>query len=57
MVKGYHVLLRWNLKGIKETFGVLIYVIQLAVCVSNPIESMIPERELSPRVQVSLRNK
>jgi hypothetical protein len=57
MVKGYHVLLGWNLKGIRETFGVLICDRQLAVCVSAPIESMIPNQELSPRVQVSLRSK
>jgi hypothetical protein len=57
MPKGYHVLLGWNLKGIRETFGVPIYDPQLAVCVSTPIESMIPERELSPKVLVSLRSK
>jgi hypothetical protein len=57
MPKGDHVLLGWNLKGIKETFGVPIYDRQLAICVSTPIESMIPEQELSPRVQVSLRSK
>ncbi len=43
MVKGYHVLLEWNLKGIRETFGVLIYDLQLAVYVSTPIEYMILE--------------
>ncbi len=48
--------LGWNLKTIKETFGVPIYDGQLAVCVSTPIESMIPEQELSPRVMVSLRS-
>ncbi len=57
MPKGYHVLLGWNLKRIRETFGVPIYDCQLAVCVSTPIKSMIPERELSPRVLVSLRSK
>jgi hypothetical protein len=56
MVKGYHVLLGWNLKGIRETFGVPIYDSQLAVCVSTPIESMIPEQELYPRVLVSWRS-
>ncbi len=56
MPKGYHVLLGWNLKGIKETFGKLIYDCQLAVWVSTPIESMIPERELSLRVLVSSRS-
>jgi hypothetical protein len=43
MPKGYHVVLGGNLKGIRETFGVLIYDRQLAVCVSTPIESMILE--------------
>ena len=57
MTKGYHVLLGWNLKGIRETFGVPIYDRQLAVCVSTPIESMILEWELSPRFLVSLRSK
>jgi hypothetical protein len=47
------VLLGWNLKRIKETFGVTINDCQLFVCVSTPIESMIPERELSLRVLVS----
>jgi hypothetical protein len=56
MPKGYHVLLGWNLKGIRETFGVPIYDRQLAVCVSTPIESMIPKQELSPRILVSLRS-
>jgi hypothetical protein len=56
MPKGDHVLLGWNLKGIRETFGVPIYDCQLAVCVSTPIESMIPERELSPRVLVTSRS-
>jgi hypothetical protein len=56
MVKDYHVLLGWNLKGIRETFGVPIYDSQLAVCVSKPIESMIPEQELYPRVLVSWRS-
>ncbi len=50
MPNGYHVLLGWNLKGIRETFGVLIHDRQVAICVSTPIESMIPEQELSPRV-------
>ena len=44
IVKGYHVLLGWNLKGIRETFGVPIYDRQLAVCVSTPIETMILEQ-------------
>jgi hypothetical protein len=57
MGKGYHVLLGWNLKGIRETFGVLIYDCQLAVSVSTSIESMTPEQEISPRVLVSLRCK
>jgi hypothetical protein len=56
MPKGYHVLLGWNLKGIRETFGMLIYDRRLTVCVSTPIESMIPERELSLRVLVSSRS-
>ena len=56
MPKGYHVLLGWNLKGIRETFGVPIYERQLAICVSTPIESMIPEQELYLRVLVSLRS-
>jgi hypothetical protein len=56
MPKGYHVLLGWNLKGIRETFGVQIYDRRLAVCVSTPIESMFPEQELSPRILVSLRS-
>jgi hypothetical protein len=51
------VLLGRNLKGIRETFWVSIYDGHLAVCVSTPIESMIPEQELSPRVLVSLRSK
>ncbi len=51
------VLLGWNLKGIRETFGVLIYDYHLAVCVSTPIEFMIPEQELSPRVLASSRSK
>jgi hypothetical protein len=56
MPKGYHVLLGWNLKGMRETFGVLIYDCQLAVCVSTPTESMILEQELSLRVLVSSRS-
>jgi hypothetical protein len=56
MVKGCHVLLGWILKEIRETFGVPIYDSQLAICVSTPIESMIPEQELYPRVLVSLRS-
>ncbi len=56
MPKGYHVLLGWNSKGIKETFWVLIYDRQLVVCVSALIESMIPEQELSLRVLVSSRS-
>jgi hypothetical protein len=57
MPKGYHVLLGWNLKRIKETFGVPIYDRLLAVCVSTPVEFMIPERGLSLRVLVSSRSK
>ncbi len=53
MLKGYHVLLGWNLKRIREIFGVLIYDHQSAICVSTPIESMIPEQETSLRVLVS----
>ena len=34
----------------------MIYYCQLAVCVSTPIESIIPEWELSPGVLVSSRN-
>jgi hypothetical protein len=56
MPKGYHGLLGWNLKGIRETFGVSIYDHQLAVCVPTPIESMISERELSLKVLVSPRS-
>ncbi len=56
MPKGYHVLLGWNLKGIRETFGVPIYDCQLAVCVSTPIESMILEQEIPLRVLVSSRS-
>ncbi len=48
--------LGWNLKGIRETFGVLIYDRQFAICVSTPIESMIPEQELSLRVLVSSKS-
>ncbi len=50
------IFLGWNLKGIRETFGVPIYDRQLAICVSTPIESLIPEQELSLRVLVSSRN-
>jgi hypothetical protein len=57
MPKGYHVLLGWNLKGIRETFGLLIYDHQWAICVSTSIEPMILEQELSPRVLLSLRSK
>ncbi len=46
----------WNLKGIRETFGVPIYDPQLAVCVSTPIESMILHHELSLRVLVSSKS-
>jgi hypothetical protein len=46
-----------ELEGIREPFGVPIYNYQLAVCVSTPIESMITEQKLSPRVLVSLRSK
>ncbi len=56
MPKGYHVLFGWNLKEIRETFGVPIYDRHLAVCLSTPIESMIPEQELSPRALVSSRS-
>jgi hypothetical protein len=56
MPKGDHVLLGWNLKEFRETFGVPIYDHQLAVYVSTPIESIIPERELSLRVMVSSRS-
>ncbi len=52
MQKGYHVLLGWRLKGIRETLGVMIYDPQLAVCVSTPIESLILEQDQSPRVLV-----
>jgi hypothetical protein len=41
-----------NLKGIRENFGVLIYDHQLTICVSTPIESMIPEQELSPSLGI-----
>ncbi len=37
---------------IRETFEVMIYDCQLAICVSTPIESMILEQELSLRVLV-----
>jgi hypothetical protein len=57
MPKGYHVLLGWNLKRIRETFGVLMYDPQLAVSVFTPIESMIQEQELFLRVMASLRSK
>jgi hypothetical protein len=56
MPKGYHVLLGWNLKGNRETFGVPIYDCPLAACVSTPIESMILEQKLSLRVMVSSRS-
>jgi hypothetical protein len=56
MPKGYHVLLGWNLKEIRETLGVPIHDRQSAVCVSTPIESMIPKQKLSPRILVSLRS-
>jgi hypothetical protein len=56
MPKGYHVVLGWNLKRIKETFGVPIYDRQFALYVSTPIESMFPEQELSLRVLVSSRS-
>jgi hypothetical protein len=52
MPKGYHVLLGRRLKGIRETLELLIYDRQLAVCVSTPIESLIPEQDLSARVLV-----
>jgi hypothetical protein len=54
--QGYHVLLGWNLKGIRETFRVLIYNLQLAICVSTSIEYMILEEKISPRVLVSSRS-
>ncbi len=57
MPKEDHVLLGWNLKKIRETFGVLIYDRQLAFCVSTPMESMIPKQELSPKVLVTLKSK
>jgi hypothetical protein len=56
MPKGYHVNLEWNLKGIREPFGVPIYDCQLAVCVPTPQQSMIPEQELSLRVLVPSRS-
>jgi hypothetical protein len=56
MPKGDHVLLGWNLKGIRETFGVPIYDRQSAICVSTLIEDMILEQELSLRVLVSSRS-
>jgi hypothetical protein len=56
MPNGYHVLLGWNLKGIRKTFGVTMYDRQLAVCVPTPIDSMILERELFLRVLVSSRS-
>jgi hypothetical protein len=46
----------WNLKGMRETFGVPIYDRQLVVCVSTPIESTIQEQELSLRVLVSSKS-
>jgi hypothetical protein len=51
------VLLGWNLKEIRETFGVPIYDRHMAICVFIPIESMIPEQELSLRVLASLSSK
>jgi hypothetical protein len=56
MPTGYHVLLGWILKRIRETFRVPIHDHQLAICVSTPIESMILEQELSLRVLVSSRS-
>jgi hypothetical protein len=56
MPKGYHVLLGCSLKSIRETLGVLIYDHQLAVCVSTPIESLILEQDLSPRVLLPSRS-
>jgi hypothetical protein len=50
------VLLGWNLKGFRETFGGPIYGCRMAACVSTPIESMILERELSLRILVSSRS-
>ncbi len=43
-------------KGSERLFGVPIYDRQLAVCISTPIESMIPEQELSLRVLVFSRS-
>jgi hypothetical protein len=56
MPQGYHVLLGWNLKGIREIFGVLIFDRQFAVCVSTPIETMLPDQKISLRVLVSSRS-
>jgi hypothetical protein len=56
MPKGYHVVLGWNLNGIREIFGVPIYDCQSAVCVSTPIEFMILEQELSLRDLASSRS-
>jgi hypothetical protein len=56
MPKGDHILLGWNLKWIRETFGAPVYDRHLAVCVSTPIESMILEQEISLGVLVSSRS-
>ena len=54
--QSYRDLLGWNLKGIRETIEMMIYDCQLAVYVSIPIESMIPELVLSLGVLVSSRS-
>ena len=54
--QSYRDLLGWNLKGIRETIEMMIYDRQLAVYVSIPIESMIPELVLSLGVLVSSRS-
>ncbi len=46
----------WNLKGTRKILGVPIYDCQLAMCVSTPIESMIPKQKLSLRVLVSFKS-
>jgi hypothetical protein len=54
--QSYRDLLGWNYKGIRETFKMMIYDHRLAVYVSIPIESMIPELVLSLGVLVSSRS-
>jgi hypothetical protein len=54
--QSYRDLLGWNLKGIRETIEMMIYDHQLAVYVSIPTESMIPEQVLSLGVLVSSRS-